>query len=126
MNPVIQGGDEAGDRIAQECAAIAADLDRLRVLIAEAGGQLAQAFGVVASADRGSVAHDAALAQAVGALQFEDMALQLVTHAQRRLALLEAAGAATGESTPGHALAPRSQHHPVSQTGMTAGAVELF
>ena len=127
MNSVSQGATDSGAHAAQECAAIAADLDRLRALLGEAGGQLAASFAVLGEPAAGPAERQAALAKAVGALQFEDIALQLVTHAQRRLALLEdcvlalAPDAAPVKHAKGAVLP-----HPVGQTGMAAGEVELF
>lgn len=129
MDSVNSDALAPGVHAAQECAAIAADLDRLRGLIGEAGGELATAFGVVAAPAAKPEERSAALAQAVGALQFEDIALQLIAHAQRRLALLEGClqGLSPDLEPVGHeAVRARLLHHPVGQTGMAAGEVELF
>jgi hypothetical protein len=116
---------------ARECAAIAADLERLKALIAEAGDQLAASFGVVGDAV-GLLARDeperrrlaGAVATAVTALQFQDMATQLTTHAQRRLAALQDCLRALGACAD--PLAADTRLQPVKQAGMGPGSIDLF
>jgi hypothetical protein len=117
---------------ARECAAIAADLERLKALIADAGDKLAASFAVIGA----SVPHttgdaskrarvEQALTVAVTALQFQDMATQLTQHAQRRLAVLQEAlrSLARDETDP---LLATTRMQPVRQTGMGAGSIDLF
>src|SRR5208282_4223485 len=89
-SPASSGG------AAQECAAIAADLERLKHLISDAGDRLLASFNEVGGMAPGLACNDserARLADAIGAavtaLQFQDMATQLTAHAQRRLNALQ-------------------------------------
>lgn len=123
-----------------ELAAAGADLDRLQALLADACGALLASFEA-AQAQLGAASPAAAiagtpaaaiagarheLASAVVALQFEDIASQLITHAQRRLRgcaeRLACAQAAEGDTAGG----PPHRSSPVGQRAMDAGAVELF
>jgi hypothetical protein len=122
----------ASSAAARECAAIARDLDRLRVLIADAGDRLLASFNTVsATAPRlaGDPRERAQLMQAVGsavtALQFQDMATQLTQHAQGRLAALERCLSALSQGTTDPLLA-ETRLQPVRQTGMGAGSIDLF
>ena len=115
------------------------DLDRLQTLLASACADLSQGFhGANALlADRGAHTADGAwrqqvqqtLARAVTALQFEDMASQLITHTRRRLrhradAL---AVAAFGDDDGEAVVEPASlRPNPVTQDEMDAGSIELF
>lgn len=126
-NPTLQAEHGA----ARECAAIAADLERLKTLIAEAGDQLAASFGVVGAAVGALGRDDAerrrlagAVATAVTALQFQDMATQLTAHAQRRLAALQDCLRVLGAAAD--PLAANTRLQPVKQAGMGAGSIELF
>ncbi|HEU0203253.1 MAG TPA: hypothetical protein VFR86_22835 [Burkholderiaceae bacterium] len=123
---------QAGHDAARECAAIAADLERLKVLIAEAGEKLTASFAKVGDlaphlgrteAERRELG--AAVAVAITALQFQDMATQLTAHAQRRLTVLETClkTLAAGEADP---LLATTRMQPVRQAGMNAGAIDLF
>jgi hypothetical protein len=119
----------AGSGVAQECALIEADLERLKALICDAGDRLLVSFNEMAAAlpalsgdrDRLSQLNDAVRA-AVTALQFQDMATQLTGHAQQRLLALE-------EHLRGlkgcEALAALPAH-PVRQVEMSAGSIDLF
>jgi hypothetical protein len=116
---------------ARECAAIAADLERLKALIAEAGDQLAASFGVVGDAVDALARDEAerrrlarAVATAVTALQFQDMATQLTTHAQRRLATLQECLRMLGACAD--PLAADTRLQPVKQAGMGPGSIDLF
>lgn len=117
---------------AQECAAIAADLERLKALITDAGDRLLASFNQVgaivprlAGADGERVQLSGAVAAAVTALQFQDMATQLTQHAQARLNALERCLAAFGPEFSDPLL--RVAHlQPVRQTHMSAGSIDLF
>lgn len=113
------------------------DLERLQALLADACDTLASSF-FSAHADIEGLASSlgtlqqlrAHLARAITALQFEDLATQLIAHTHRRLhhcadrlAADTLAGDADGGA--GAAAAPR-RPSPVSQCGMHAGSVELF
>jgi len=122
----------AGQQAAQECAAIAADLERLKALIAEAGDKLLASFNQVAAvtprlagAERDRAALDNAVTVAVTSLQFQDMANQLTAHAQRRLAVLQdcVKQLSTNDADP---LLATTRLQPVKQIGMGAGSVDLF
>ncbi len=122
----------AGQQAAQECAAIAADLERLKALIAEAGDKLLASFNQVAAvatqlagAERDCAALNRAVTAAVVSMQFQDMANQLTAHAQRRLAVLHdcVKQLSTNDADP---LLAASRLQPVKQIGMGAGSVDLF
>ncbi|HUN91720.1 MAG TPA: hypothetical protein VMU33_06670 [Burkholderiaceae bacterium] len=121
---------DVGRGAAQECAAIAADLERLKDLITDAGDRLLASFNQVGevapslarSDDRARL--DQAVAAAVTALQFQDMATQLTAHAQRRLDALQDLLRSLSSDV---ALGLMSTHsHPVHQAEMSAGSIELF
>jgi len=124
------------------------DLDRLQTLLADACDVLAQSFygateqlqalmsepGVTAAP--GHVYQDRIhelgikLTGAVTALQFQDMASQLITHTHRRLRSCadQIARVAMGDDDEGAAVveeAPRNPN-PVTQDEMDAGSIELF
>ena len=122
----------AGSTAARECAAIASDLERLKLLIADAGDRLLASFSQVIEIsprleaqgnDREQL--NQAIGSAVTALQFQDMCTQLTQHAQRRLTELEhALSTLTEEADESHLMAMRQQ--PVRQDAMAAGSVDLF
>jgi hypothetical protein len=120
---------QAGQGAAQECAAIEADLERLKLLFTDAGDRLLDSFNRFAelarelsdrSDDRTTI--DSALSTAVTALQFQDMATQLTGHAQRRLLALQAYLNSLSEDSSGLRIHPQ----PVRQAEMSAGSVDLF
>jgi len=115
----------------QECQAIAADLERLKALITDAGDRVLGSFNaVVALTPQLTCGAEqrrqlgAAVADAVTALQFQDMAVQLISHAQRRLAVLhDVVGRLSDERDP---LLATTRLQPVKQAGMGAGSIDLF
>jgi hypothetical protein len=118
-------------RAALECEAIAADLERLKTLIAEAGDRLMASFGVVGRlaprvgrSEEDQRALAGAIATAVTALQFQDMANQLTSHAQGRLSILQDQLGRLSESAD--PLLATTRMHPVKQVGMGAGSIDLF
>ena len=122
---------EAGRGAAQECAAIAADLERLKNLISDAGDRLLASFNEVGSLapqlardDRERTRLNGAIGAAVTALQFQDMATQLTAHAQRRLDALQGQLRSLSDDL-GIALMT-SHAHPVHQAEMSAGSIDLF
>jgi predicted nucleic acid-binding Zn-ribbon protein len=122
---------EAGRNAAQECAAIEADLERLKKLVNDAAGRLLGSFNEFASLEQQTSRNreerqriEMAIGSAVTALQFQDMATQLTGHAQRRLVALEnCLRTLYGESSAGAIL---DHPTPVRQAEMSAGSVDLF
>jgi hypothetical protein len=121
--------DPAVRNVARECAAIAADLERLKTLITDAGDRLLMSFNTVSARlptpGRSGAAADiaGAIGSAVTALQFQDMAAQLIGHAQRRLHVLMNCIEIDQANDPLFA-ATRAQ--PVRQTQMNSGSIDLF
>jgi len=121
----------AGLGAAQECALIEADLERLKLLINDAGERLMISFNQVAKMLPGMQFNDAQRARvdeavrvAVTALQFQDIATQLTGHAQRRLSVLEERlRSLSDEAARGLEFV---QSHPVRQVEMSAGSIDLF
>lgn len=116
------------------------DLDRLQTLLADACDQLMLGFQGAnqrlresfnaGAADVGTNAVLQHLADAVTALQFQDMASQLVAHTQQRLRSCadRLAHASMGDDDDGTALVEDAplRPNPVTQDEMDAGSVELF
>jgi hypothetical protein len=115
------------------------DLDRLQTLLVSACADLSQGFhganallangdtAAAGSAWRDQVAQT--LAKAVTALQFEDMATQLITHTRRRLRHRAdtLAVAAFGDDDGEAVVEPAAlRPNPVTQDEMDAGSIELF
>jgi hypothetical protein len=122
----------AGQHAARECAAIAADLERLKALIADAGDKLLASFNQVgdlapqlARDERQRQLLQRAVGVAVTALQFQDMATQLAQHAQRRLDVLQDC-LRTMASPDADPLLAATRMQPVRQVGMGAGSIEFF
>ena len=114
------------------------DLDRLQRLLADAGDVLmrhfTEALGAIGhlgpDAEGRTDALRAELTGAVVALQFQDMASQLITHTGRRLRACadKIASEALGddEDGPGIETTAPLRPNPVTQDEMDAGSVELF
>lgn len=124
--------DSAGSTAARECAAIASDLARLNSLIADAGDRLLASFTQIIeiAPTLGAQPQDrerlnGAIAQAMTALQFQDMCTQLTQHAQRRLVQLEQALSTLAEEAD-DPLVDLARMQPVRQEAMGAGSIELF
>ena len=124
--------DGAGPAAARECAAIAADLERLKTLIADAGDKLLASFNDVAQRlpqmalpDPEKARLVASVTTAVTALQFQDMASQLVGHAQRRLNVLQDC-LKTLTHEPADPLLATTRMQPVRQNAVGAGSIDLF
>lgn len=118
-------------RAALECEAITADLERLKTMIADAGDRLLASFNAVAALGQDVGCNDAdqrrldsAVATAVTALQFQDMANQLTSHAQRRLGSMRETLGKLSEGVDPLLVTTRLQ--PVRQAGMGAGSIDLF
>jgi len=119
-------------RAARECEAIAADLERLKLMIADASDRLLASFNIVGALEsgtrRGKAEQDrfnSAISNAVTALQFQDMANQLTAHAQRRLASTREALIKLSDGAD-PLLATTTRLQPVRQAGMGSGSIDLF
>jgi DNA-binding FrmR family transcriptional regulator len=124
--------------------AVSHDLDRLQALLSHSCEALLQSFHDISGQLRGL--HEAAdplhpcsqtlgtaisaLGAAVVALQFEDMASQLIQHTHRRLrnCVDQLASETFADDEDGPALVREAPQHPnpVTQDEMDAGSVELF
>ncbi|HEY0855754.1 MAG TPA: hypothetical protein VGE16_01775 [Albitalea sp.] len=116
------------------------DLERLQTLLEHACETLAQSFygateQVQALMDAGAVNGNAhrlmeQLGGAVTALQFQDMASQLINHTNRRLRSCadQIARVAMGDDEDGEIVLqpPPARPNPVTQDEMDAGSIELF
>ncbi len=120
------------------------DLDRLQTLLEHACDVLAQSFYGASEQVRGLMdgpgsapGHAGAYPQlmeqlcgAVTALQFQDMASQLINHTSRRLRSCadQIARVAMGDDDDGEAVVQEApvRPNPVTQDEMDAGSVELF
>ncbi|HET9820680.1 MAG TPA: hypothetical protein VFQ16_02525 [Burkholderiaceae bacterium] len=116
------------------------DLDRLQTLLADACSALAESFlgasdhaGRLCDCGPGEAAAELNrhLGRAVTALQFQDMASQLITHTHRRLrncADRLAADAFGADDDDGAAVVEDApmRPNPVTQDEMDAGSIELF
>ena len=131
MHNLDQHNAASTQRAALECAAINADLERLKAMLAEAGDRLAASFSAVGTLARLPARNDeeqrrlsGAIATAVVALQFQDLANQLTSHAQRRLTALEET--LTEIANGVDPLLATTRLQPVRQLGMGAGSIDLF
>ena len=122
---------DSGRDAAQECAALEADLERLKTIVNDAAGRLLGSFNefveLEQQANRNSEEREriaSAIGTAVTALQFQDMATQLTGHAQRRLAALESCLRSLYGDGVGAGYFEHSQ--PVRQSEMSAGSIDLF
>ena len=117
----------------------AQDLDRLQVLLSNACHSLLQGFygatdqmrtlldtPALAADDEAFERAMQHLGTAVTALQFQDMASQLIAHTHRRLKTCADRLAQDACQCDEHAKMPQIQPNPVAQTLMDAGSVELF
>lgn len=151
MRPKAQSLDLA-DCLAAVCSGSAesmrGELKRVEALLQDAIGRLTRAFGELGNALQGEAVGatehgvEASVHEAVTALQFEDLVRQHLAHVGRQLADLEAALellpalARAGASAAGRdanrareilARLELARHRgPVGQSGMSAGAMELF
>jgi hypothetical protein len=119
------------------------ELDRLQRLLADAAQTLLQRFGQTdaplralaasASGDAATAAHEALqqLARATQALQFQDMASQLLAYTQQRIThcadRLAAIALDDGDDTDAGVVQPAPDRpNPVVQDEMDSGLIELF
>lgn len=125
------------NEVREHLRAAAGDLERLQALLADACDTLLARFSH--AADRlaalpvapGDGAWpplrdaQAQLGAAVTALQFQDMASQLIAHTQRRLhQCAERVGGPTAAAAHGRAAPPWP--NPVAQASVASGPIELF
>ena len=108
-----------GETLAEEIGAAQADLERLDALLADAAATLLESFGAVAAFSAGQSvdgknACAIPLERAAIALQFQDLASQLIAHTRGRLD-------ACARGMPASDL-----RQPVGQRALDAGSVELF
>jgi hypothetical protein len=121
------------------------DLDRLQRLLSDASESLIGHFHAASAELRGLLQELAAhpeldkpqlhktmehVAGAITAMQFQDMASQLITHTSHRLRCCadRLAREAMGDDDDGEAVveAPPLRPNPVTQDEMDAGSIELF
>jgi hypothetical protein len=115
------------------------DLDRLQTLLADACGALMEAFhgaSAGAKALESVIGAEAAaglqrhIGGAITALQFQDMASQLISHTHRRLRNCadRLAADSMGDDEDGATVIeqPPLRPNPVTQDEMDAGSIELF
>jgi hypothetical protein len=117
------------------------DLDRLQTLLADACDALAKSFygasqqlqTLMQEPAGGNEAYPLLMQQlggAVTALQFQDMASQLINHTNRRLRSCadQIARVAMGDDEDGAAVVEEAplRPNPVTQDEMDAGSIELF
>ncbi len=115
---------------------VANDLERLQALLSGACDTLLAGFGGASRALRMPTANGPAIGEAlehlgsaVVALQFQDMATQLIAHTQRRLRHCtdRLALEAFGDDDDDAVIEPQpSNPNPVTQDEMDAGSVTLF
>ena len=113
----------------------ATDLDRLSGLLEDAATQLLARFtaaneriGADAGERSGADALRLELAGAVTALQFQDMATQVITHTVRRIrGVADFLGTRVSpEEEDGASIELVRRHCPVAQRQVDAGSIELF
>jgi hypothetical protein len=108
------------------------DLERLQRLLDDAGQALMAHFMVTTGhLDTGSVDNArATISHAITALQFQDMATQLIAHTTRRLRNCadRIASDTMGDDEDGCAVVEEAplRPNPVTQDEMDAGSIELF
>ncbi len=114
------------------------DLDRLQSLLADACTTLLESFhgahaqlrrSVAPAADADIAAATQQIGNAIVALQFQDMASQLIEHSHRRLrSCADQLARQTMPDDDGPALVEEAplRPNPVTQDEMDAGSVELF
>jgi len=115
-----------------ELLAAGTELERLERLLSDAVDQLlerfAQAHALSGQLDIADGALAAELRGAMTALQFQDMASQLICHSRRRLtSVADCLGnLAVGGEEEGQAVAWVERACPVAQRAVDAGSIELF
>lgn len=140
LSPRPATGLLAAAALQDDLMSVSHDLERLQTLLADACDALMQRFhgahaGLMAlggdSEDSPQMADlKLQLGGAVTALQFQDMASQLITHTTRRLRHCadRIARDALGEDEAGESVVAEAPQrpNPVTQDEMDAGSIELF
>jgi hypothetical protein len=108
--------------------AISEDLGRLDTMITDAIDRLMVSFGTIQELahEREAPEITRAAFEAVTALQFQDMATQLIAHCRRRLNQASNCRDDSEVSFSATHFAPVSANGPVSQSTVIAGTVDLF
>ena len=117
--------DRPDSSLQAELSAATCDLVRLQALLTDACTELMQRFSS-ASASLNTQPPQVEQAQrelrrAISALQFEDMAQQLISHTQAGLARSSEGARATPS-----AVIAGGRPNPVAQSGIASGSIDLF
>lgn len=116
--------DRADSSLPVELDAAKRDLVRLQALLADACAELMQRFSSASASLREQPPHlDHAreeLRGAISALQFEDMAQQLISHTQGVLTRSRESALNTPSGVPA------GRPNPVAQSGIASGSIDLF
>lgn len=131
-SPVVS--PELAASLQDEILSAGTELERLQRLLGDAVDQLQQRFGgamalqssLPAGAQRDALAGE--LSAALVALQFEDLATQLIQHSRRRLSSVAdcLGNLALADDDPGAEVQWVARACPVAQRAVDAGSVELF
>jgi hypothetical protein len=107
---------------------ISDDLGRLDTIITDAIDRLMESFGTIQAlaAEREAPEISRAAFEAVTALQFQDMATQLIAHCRRRLDQAGSHRDSNGVSFSSTHFAHAPANGPVSQSTVIAGTIDLF
>lgn len=135
MWPSTRDGQQLAD-LQDELLTASTDLDRLQVLLGDAVDQLLARFGGAGEqlarlraglSEVDTSGLEAELGGAVIALQFQDLATQLVSHASRRVrSVAEVLGNEALGDADAAPVEMVARACPVAQRQMDAGSVELF
>jgi len=145
MRPSESETDATQNTMVDACCAdiqgAADDLTRLQTLLSDAAGTLLGTFNAIqaycedtAQHTSGATVLEPHIRRAVAALQFEDLATQLLQHTQQRLSHLEInlkkfqilPSTLEGLDSALEASPYQGGAHPVRQDGMDTGSVDLF
>ncbi len=125
FNANIHPGDPPDPRI---LTSVSEDLGRLDQILADAIGQLLISFSEIQTMAAQNRTRDIerAAQEAVTALQFQDMASQLIAHCRKKLADPESGSSESFSAT--HFTSTQILRHigPVSQSQFGEGSIELF
>lgn len=117
----VSGLVDAGRAWSAEIGAARADLERLDALLIDAAAKLLESFGAIAELSGGREEFARPLGQAATALQFQDLASQLIAHTSGRLAACARATSANTRATPAD-----KPCQPVRQRDLEEGSIDLF
>jgi len=132
--PAASVSPELAAGMQDEILSAGTELERLQKLLGDAVVQLQSRFGVAMDLQRGlpegpgREALGSELHAALVALQFEDLASQLISHSRRRLASVAdcLGNLAVADDEPGAEVNWVARACPVAQRAVDAGSVELF